>query len=87
MKITDPTWLECFGTDTDRIEKPKKVKPGPIPRHQFEAGLIIDKPWLFGFGEQPAQATETPSTTTSNGTASATVLTTQKRERTLFENT
>lgn len=59
MRIEDPDWKAIFGTDTDRIEKPVKLKPGPVPRHQFEAALILERPELFGFGWSPDQENAT----------------------------
>ncbi len=74
MTIDDPDWLKCFGHNSSEIEPKPKGKPAPLERHQFEAALILAKPHLFGFGEQPVQTTETPTQTTSIGTTTSAVL-------------
>lgn len=55
-EVSDPDWQRIFGTSNARIEAIPKMKPAPLQRHQFEADLILTKPWLFGFGEKPAGA-------------------------------
>lgn len=49
MRVDDPLWRECFGTDNSQIEKPyaepKKGTRKPVRRKQAE--LIEIRPELF----------------------------------------
>lgn len=51
MKVDDPDWLRCFGTDDSVIERPrakgtsKKTTRAPTRRKQAE--LIEQRPVLF----------------------------------------
>lgn len=58
MIVTDPDWLAAFGTTSSQLEKPPKAKKQKQATHQIEAGLIIDKPHLFGIKPaRPAKRT------------------------------
>ncbi len=48
MVVDDPDWQRIFGTSSSQLEKPPKAKKQKQATHQIEAGLIIDKPHLFG---------------------------------------
>lgn len=42
MKVTDPTWLECFGTDDSQLEAPAKTPKQKLKRHQLASKMIND---------------------------------------------
>lgn len=48
VDIEDNDWKASFGTTDSQIEKPEKPKKAKVAKHQFEAGLILTQPELFG---------------------------------------